>query len=88
MSNYVTFRSPCSSRVQPPCVVPGGGEGAKEDGRLELKKMERRMGASPPEDRGGLVSLGMLKRIKVDGKEDRGGWDIGLMGMVRRIEGD
>ena len=50
--------------------------------------MERRMGASPPEDRGGLVSLGMLKRIKVDGKEDRGGWDIGLMGMVRRIEGD
>ena len=27
----------------------------------------------------------MVKRIKVDGKEDRGGWDRGLRGMVKMI---
>ena len=32
--------------------------------------------------------MGMLKRIKVDGKEDRGGLNRGLMGTVKMIKVD
>ena len=32
--------------------------------------------------------MGLFKRIKVDGKKDRGGLNRGLMGMVKMIKVD